>query len=31
MREHRAQFGELVQTDGSPYDWFEGRGAHCTL
>jgi transposase len=31
MRERRACFGELVQIDGSPYDWFEGRAAECTL
>jgi transposase len=31
MRERRACFGELVQIDGSPYDWFEGRAAACTL
>ena len=31
MRERRACFGELVQIDGSPYDWFEGRAAKCTL
>ena len=31
MRERRACFGELVQVDGSPYDWFEGRAAECTL
>ena len=24
MRERRACFGELVQIDGSPHDWFEG-------
>jgi len=24
-------FGELVQIDGSPHDWFEGRGPRCTL
>ncbi len=24
-RERRACFGELVQIDGSPHDWFEGR------
>ena len=23
--------GELVQIDGSPHDWFEGRGPCCTL
>ena len=26
-----AQFGELVQFDGSHHDWFEGRGAPCCL
>jgi transposase len=31
MRERRACFGELVQVDGSPHDWFEGRAAECTL
>jgi transposase len=31
MRERRACFGELVQIDGSPYDWFEGRAPECTL
>ncbi len=31
MRDRRACFGELVQIDGSPYDWFEGRAASCTL
>lgn len=31
MRERRACFGELVQIDGSPHDWFEGRTASCTL
>jgi len=31
MRERRAQFGELIQIDGSPHNWFEGRGAACTL
>ncbi len=31
MRERRACFGELVQIDGSPYDWFEGRAPRCTL
>jgi len=23
--------GEMVQTDGSPHDWFEGRGPRWTL
>jgi len=30
-RERRARFGELIQIDGSPHDWFEGRGPSCTL
>lgn len=30
-RERRPCFGELVQIDGSPHDWFEGRGPRCTL
>jgi len=25
-RERKEHFGELVQRDGSPHDWFEGRG-----
>lgn len=31
MRERRACFGELVQIDGSSYDWFEGRAPKCSL
>lgn len=31
MRERRPRFGELVQIDGSPHDWFEGRAPICTL
>jgi transposase len=31
MRERRAREGELVQIDGSPHDWFEGRAPKCTL
>ncbi len=31
MRQRRACFGELVQIDGSPHDWFEGRAPVCTL
>jgi transposase len=31
MRERRSCFGELVQIDGSPYDWFEGRAPACSL
>jgi transposase len=30
-RQRRAQFGELVQIDGSPHHWFEERGPRCTL
>jgi transposase len=25
IRERRASFGEMIQIDGSPHDWFEGR------
>src|SRR6185295_15728300 len=31
LRERRARCGELVQIDGSPHDWFEGRALKCTL
>lgn len=31
MRVRRACFGELVQIDGSPHDWFEGRAPACSL
>lgn len=31
LRERRACFGELVQIDGSPHDWFEGRANPCVL
>ena len=31
MRERRSCEGELVQLDGSPHDWFEGRAPVCTL
>jgi transposase len=31
LRERRAAFGELVQLDGSPHDWFEGRAERCVL
>ena len=31
LRERRARSGELVQIDGSPHDWFEGRAPKCTL
>lgn len=30
-RVRRSRFGELLQGDGSPEDWFEGRCARCTL
>lgn len=30
-RAPRSRFGELIQIDGSPHDWFEGRAANCTL
>ena len=30
-RPRRSRQGELVQIDGSPHDWFEGRGPRCTL
>lgn len=31
LRERRACFGELIQIDGSPHDWFEGRAPACVL
>jgi transposase len=31
LRERRACSGELVQIDGSPHDWFEGRAELCVL
>lgn len=31
LRERRACFGELIQLDGSPHDWFEGRDSKCNL
>lgn len=30
-RSRRSRFGELLQGDGSPHDWFEGRSDKCTL
>lgn len=30
-RERKPYFGEMVQSDGSPHDWFEGRAPWCTL
>ena len=31
LRKRRSSLGELVQIDGSPHDWFEGRADRCTL
>lgn len=31
MRVRRPQRGELIQIDGSPHDWFEGRSERCCL
>ncbi len=31
LRERRSAEGELVQIDGSPHDWFEGRGPKSSL
>lgn len=31
LRERRPRFGELIQIDGSPHDWFEGRAPRCAL
>lgn len=31
VRDRRPRFGELVQIDGSPHDWFEGRAPRCAL
>lgn len=31
MRERRGRFGELIQIDGSPHDWFENRRPKCNL
>lgn len=30
-RPRRPRLGELIQIDGSPHDWLEGRGPRCTL
>jgi hypothetical protein len=30
-RERKEYFGMMVQIDGSPHDWFEGRAPTCTL
>ena len=31
LRERRSRSGELIQADGSPHDWFEGRREKCCL
>lgn len=31
LRARRPCRGELIQIDGSPHDWFEGRAPRCTL
>lgn len=31
MRDRRHRRGELIQIDGSPHDWFEGRAPRCCL
>jgi transposase len=31
LRTRRPRFGELIQMDGSPHDWFEGRAPRSTL
>lgn len=31
LRPRRDQEGELIQLDGSPHLWFEGRGPYCNL
>jgi hypothetical protein len=30
-RMRKEKFGEMIQMDGSPHDWFEGRGPRCCL
>ncbi len=30
-RMRRPSYGELIQIDGSPHDWYEGRWPKCTL
>ena len=30
-RERKPSFGAMGQLDGSPHDWFEGRGPRCVL
>ena len=31
QRERKKMIGLMIQLDGSPHDWFEGRGGPCTL
>lgn len=31
IRDRRPRRGELIQIDGSPHDWFEGRAPYCCL
>jgi len=31
QRARRPCFGEMIQIDGSPHNWFEGRGDACCL
>lgn len=31
LRERRPRRGELIQIDGTPHDWFEGRAPRCCL
>ena len=31
LQDRRHHYGSLIQIDGSPHDWFEGRSAPCTL
>ena len=31
LRDRRPRRGELIQIDGSPHDWFEGRAPYCCL
>ena len=30
-RERRSRFGAMLQGDGAPHDWFEGRGPKCSF
>ncbi|MDX8382559.1 MAG: hypothetical protein R8M45_00665 [Ghiorsea sp.] len=31
VRERRPRMGKLIQVDGTPHNWFEGKSAKCTL